>query len=111
MKLKDLILIALVCVNATLAALAVGMWMGKAETAAYAATSESRVGDYIMISGPVTSSRDALLIIDVVAKRVNLYMAKAASGGVGGRWELADSRILPNDFGVGGLGGAAPAEK
>lgn len=106
MKAKDLILIALVCVNATLAALAIGMWMGKAETAAYADNSESRVGDYIMISGPVTSSRDALLIIDVVAKRVNLYMAKAASGGVGGRWELADSRTLPNDFGVGGAAAA-----
>lgn len=100
MRAKDLILIALVCVNATLAALAVGMWMGKAEPAAYAASSESRVGDYVMVAGPVTSSRDALLIIDIPAKRVNLYMAKAAVSGTGGRWDLTDSRVLPNDFGL-----------
>lgn len=102
MKTKDLILIALVCANVTLAALAVGLHFGKAEPAAYG-MSMSKSGDYLMVTGPITSNREAILIIDVVAQRANLYMAKAAATAAGaGRWELADSRSLAADFGAGG---------
>jgi len=100
MKIKDLLLIALVCVNVTLGSLAVALWAGSPESVAYAGNSESRAGDYIMVSGPVTSSRDAILVIDVISKRANLYVAKAASGG-NDRWERADSRSLTSDFGGG----------
>jgi hypothetical protein len=101
MKLKDLILVGLICVNVVLAALAVGFYVGKVESTAYA-TSESRGGDYIMVTGPITNSRDALLVIDVVAQRANLYIPKVASGpATAGRWDLADSHSLVSDFGVG----------
>ena len=98
MKTKDLILIALVCANMTLAAVAVVIHVGKAESAAVAATA-SRSGDYVMVSGPVSSSREGILVIDVVARRANLYMPKAvagASAGIG--WELMSSRNLAQDF-------------
>jgi hypothetical protein len=100
MKLKDLILIGLVCVNVVLAALAVGFYAGKVEPTAYA-TSESRAGDYIMVTGPIARDRDALLVIDVVAQRANLYIPKAAVGpSTAGRWDKADSRSLKDDFGL-----------
>ena len=103
MKTKDLILIALVCVNATLAALALGLYLGKAEPSALAAA-ESRAGDYAMASGPISSSREAILIVDTVAKRANLYAPKAGTTAAGTSWELQDSRNLAVDF----AGGAAP---
>jgi hypothetical protein len=98
MKTKDLILIALVCANVTLAAVAVVIHVGKAESAAVAATS-SRSGDYVMVSGPVSSSREGILVIDVVARRANLYVPKAAAGvSAGTSWELTSSRNLAQDF-------------
>ena len=103
MKTKDLILVALVCVNATLAALALGLYLGRAEPAALAAA-ESRAGDYVMASGPISSSREAILIVDTVAKRANLYAPKAGTTAAGTSWELQDSRNLAVDF----AGGAAP---
>jgi len=101
MKTKDLILVALVCVNATLAALALGLYLGRAEPAALAAA-ESRAGDYVMASGPISSSREAILIVDTVAKRANLYAPKAGTTAAGTSWELQDSRNLAVDFAGGG---------
>jgi len=103
MKTKDLILVALVCVNATLAALALGFYLGRAEPSALAAT-ESRAGDYVMASGPISTSREAILIVDTVAKRANLYAPKAGTTAAGVAWELVDSRNLAADF----AGGVAP---
>ena len=101
MKLKDLILMALVCVNVMLAAMAVGFHFSKAESTAYA-MSESRAGDYVMVTGALQGNRDALMVIDVVAQRANLYIAKAAVGASGAsRWDLADSRNLLADFAAG----------
>ena len=100
MKTKDLILVALVCVNATLGALALGLYVGKAEPTALAAA-ESRAGDYVMASGPISSSREALLIVDTVAKRANLYAPKVGTTPAGAGWELLDSRNLAADFGAG----------
>jgi hypothetical protein len=97
MKTKDLILIALVCANITLAAVAVTVYVGKAEPSAVAANS-SRAGDYVMVSGPVSTAREAILVIDVVAKRANLYVPKAAAAGAIGVWELASTRNLAQDF-------------
>ena len=101
MKTKDLILVALVCVNATLAALALGFYLGRAEPSALAAT-ESRAGDYVMASGPISTTREALLIVDTVAKRANLYVPKVTTTPVGAGWELQDSRNLVADFAAGG---------
>jgi hypothetical protein len=98
MKTKDLILIALVCANITLAAVAVTIHVGRAESAAIAATG-SRSGDYVMVSGPVSSSREGILVIDVVAKRANFYVPKSAAGvSAGGAWDLTSSRSLTQDF-------------
>jgi hypothetical protein len=98
MKTKDLILIALVCANVTLAAVALALYVGKAEPSAVAAT-ESRSGDYIMVTGPVSSTREGVLVIDVIAKRANLYMPKSAAGvSAGSQWERTSSRNLASDF-------------
>ena len=98
MRLKDLILIGLVCANITLAAVAVTIHVGRAESAAIAANS-SRAGDYVMVSGPVTAGHEGVLVIDVVAKRANLYLAKAAAGGATASvWEMVSSRNLTQDF-------------
>jgi len=101
MKTKDLILIALVCVNFTLAALAVGLHLGRAENTALAMTS-SRSGDYVMVTGPISTSREAILVIDSVAKQANLYLVKAGMTAAGSEWELVDKRNLTADF-VGGV--------
>jgi len=101
MKAKDLILIALICVNATLAAVVVTSWLAQAEPRAVA-YSETRAGDYIMVSGPITASREALLVIDVVAKRANLYIPQAATTTAGTTWELTSSRNLAVDFAAAG---------
>jgi len=105
MKVKDLILIALICVNATLATVAATSWLARAEPRAVA-FSETRAGDYIMVSGPITTSREALLVIDVVAKRANLYVPQAATTKTGTAWELTTSRNLATDFASGAGAGA-----
>jgi len=104
MKAKDLILIALVCANVTLAAVGLTLHLAKSEPAAMAATT-SRAGDYIMVSSPVTSTREALLVIDVVAKRANLYVPRAGMGVAGTQWDLTSTRSLATDFSA-GAGGA-----
>lgn len=98
MKTKDLLLIALVCANITLGAVALVIHVGKAESAAVAATS-SRSGDYVMVSGPISGTREGVLVIDVVAKRANFYVPKSAAGvAPGGAWDLTSSRNLAQDF-------------
>jgi hypothetical protein len=101
MKAKDLILIALICANVSLASVALVLSVAKSEPAAVAATS-SRSGDYVMVSGPVSSTREGLLVIDVVAKRANLYLPKAGVGvSAGSAWERTSSRSLATDFAAG----------
>jgi len=97
MKVKDLILIALICVNVTLASVALTLHVGRSEPAAMANTS-TRAGDYIMVTGPISDTREALLIIDVVAQRANLYVPEAGVGRGGTQFKLACSRYLPADF-------------
>jgi len=105
MKAKDLVLIALVCANVTLASVALAIYVGKAESTAVAATA-SRAGDYVMVTGAIDSEREALLVIDVVAKRANLYTPKGGVSVPGqsrvGGWELTSSRNLVTDFSSGG---------
>jgi hypothetical protein len=99
MKTKDLILVALVCANVTLAAMALALYVGKAEPSAVAGVA-TRSGDYVMVTGNVANSREALLVIDVVAKRANLYTPKAGVGAGGQAWELTSTRNLAADFGA-----------
>jgi hypothetical protein len=100
MKTKDLILIALVCANVTLAAVALVLYVGRSEPAAVAAT-DMRAGDYLMVTGAVSSSREGLLVIDVVAKQANLYVPKPGVGVAGHTWERTSTRNLALDFGGG----------
>jgi len=97
MKAKDLVLIALVCANITLGAVAVVIHVAKAEPAAVAANN-SRAGDYVMVSGPISSSREGLLVIDVVAKRANFYVPKAGAGVGGATWQRTTTINLAQDF-------------
>ena len=97
MKTKDIVVVALVCANMVLAALAAGLYLGQAETAAIA-QSNSRGGDYLMASGPVSGARDGLFVIDTVSAQANLYVPKAGAGAAGARWELVDVRNLATDF-------------
>jgi hypothetical protein len=98
MQTKDIILVALICVNVSLAAVALILYVGDVEPAAHAADS-MRYGDYVMVSGPIADTREAVLIIDVVAKRANLYVPSAGTTAAGVAWELKDSRDLSADFG------------
>ena len=100
MKTKRLIVVLLVCANVVLGALAAGLCLGRAETAAVA-QSNSRGGDYLLASGPISSTRDAILIIDTVSSRANLYVPKVGASATGAQWELTDSRNLAMDFGRG----------
>ncbi len=102
MKAKDLILIALVCANVTLAAVALALYVGRSEPAAMANMS-TRAGDYVLATGRVDTHREALLVIDVVAKRANLYVPEAGTTTAGTQFKLTGSRSLATDF-----AGAAP---
>ncbi|HUU93538.1 MAG TPA: hypothetical protein VM238_20290 [Phycisphaerae bacterium] len=97
MKAKDLILIALLCVNVTLASVALALYVGRSEPAAVASTS-TRAGDYIMVTGALDNNREGLLIIDIVAKRANLYIPEAGAGAAGQQFKLASTRNLATDF-------------
>ncbi|MEA3368396.1 MAG: hypothetical protein U9R68_09820 [Planctomycetota bacterium] len=97
MHAKDIILIALICVNVSLASTAVVLYVGDAEPVAQAATS-NRAGDYIMVTGPISTGREALLIVDVVAQRANLYVPAAGATAKGVEFELKSSRNLAADF-------------
>jgi hypothetical protein len=99
MKTKDLILVALVCANVTLAAMALALYIGKAEPSAVAGVA-SRSGDYVMVTGNVANGRETLLVIDVVAKRAILYTPKPGVGVGGHTWEQSSSRNLAQDFAV-----------
>lgn len=99
MKTKDLILVALVCANVTLAAVALALYVGKAESSAVAGVA-TRSGDYVLVTGNVANGREALLVIDVVAKRANLYVPKAGVGVGGQTWDLTGTRNLAQDFGA-----------
>jgi hypothetical protein len=97
MKIKDIILVGLVAANLALAAAAGALALARAERPALAGA-ESRAGDYVMVTGHVTSSREALLVIDTVAQRANLYVPKAAASATGTKWELVATRNLAADF-------------
>jgi len=97
MTTKDIILVALVCVNVSLACTALVLYAADAEPVAQAATS-NRAGDYIMVTGPVSQGREAVLIVDVVAQRANLYVPAAGATAKGVEFELKSSRSLATDF-------------
>jgi hypothetical protein len=97
MQAKDIILIALVCVNVSLASTALALYVSDAEPSATAATA-MRYGDYIMVTGPVATGREAVLIVDVVAQRANLYVPAAGATAQGVEFELRSTRNLAADF-------------
>ncbi len=99
MKAKDLILIALICANVALGTVALVLYSAKAESSAIAAATTSRAGDYVIATAPLSRSRDTVLVIDVVAKRANLYVSGNVPGGApGGTWDLSDSHNLAAEF-------------
>lgn len=102
MKTKDLILIALICVNVTLASVALALYVGQSEPAAMAATA-TRAGDYVLVTGPIDANREALLVVDIVAKRANLYVPEAGVTKAGTKYKGTASVNLATDF-----AGAAP---
>ncbi len=97
MQAKDIILIALVCVNVSLAATALVLYAADAEPTATAANS-MRYGDYLMVTGPVAQGREAILIVDVVAQRANLYVPAAGATAQGVEFQLKSTRNLAVDF-------------
>ncbi len=100
MKTRDMILVALIATNAALAAVAGAYLLAQAETPAFA-ESQSRAGDYVIVTGPISSSREGMLVIDVVAQRANFYAPKPGTTGGGTQWELLAVRRLKEDFGAG----------
>jgi len=98
MKATDILIIALICVNVSLASVAAILYVGGAEPAATAATS-MRFGDYLMVTGPITTGREAVLIVDVAAQRANLYVPTAGKGAGGHTFEFKSTRDLAADFG------------
>jgi len=94
MKTKDLILIALICVNVTLGAVALTTGLSKSEPQALAG-SATRAGDYAMVAGRISPTREVLLVVDTVARQANLYVPKP---GVPGTWDLTSARNLAADF-------------
>jgi len=101
MKTKDILLIALICVNVSLASTALALFVADAEPVVRASTT-NRFGDYVIATGPVANGREAVLIIDVVAQRANLYVPAAGARGQGVPFELKSSRNLAIDFKSGG---------
>jgi len=99
MKTSDMLLIALICANICLGTMAFALFVGDSEPTAAAANS-MRYGDYLMVTGPVSDTREAILIIDVIARRANLYVPKAGATAGGQEFELKDSRNLAADFGA-----------
>ena len=99
MKTSDILLIALICANVCLATMAFALYVRDAEPSAVAANS-MRYGDYLMVTGKVSNTREAILIIDVVARRANIYVPKAGARAGGQEFELLDSRNLAQDFGT-----------
>jgi hypothetical protein len=85
----------------TLASVAAAVWISRSEQTAVAQT-VTRAGDYIMVTGPVSTSREAILVIDIVNKRANLYVPKAGAGAAGTQFELKGTRNLALDFAAGG---------
>jgi hypothetical protein len=99
MKAKDLILISLVCANIALGTVALVLYASHAESQAIAGMTTSRAGDYVMATASISPSSDTLMVIDVMAKRANLYVPVNVPGvGPGGSWELKSSRSLAQDF-------------
>jgi len=99
MKTSDILLIALICANVCLATMAFALYVRDAEPSATAANA-MRYGDYLMVTGKVSDTREAILIIDVVARRANIYVPKAGVRPGGQEFELKDSRNLAQDFGA-----------
>jgi hypothetical protein len=64
--------IGLLCVTAAL--LATAVFFLQSTDNAVAAGSESREGDYIMVSNTVTSNNDVVFVIDVGSQKMNAYM-------------------------------------
>ena len=97
MKNNENILILLLVVTAgILIAMLVGSWNAQN---AYAASSSDRLGDYIMVTGAMTSNRELLYVIDVPSKKLLVYFADPVKGQ--GRFEVVDDRInLANVFRV-----------
>jgi hypothetical protein len=63
--------IAVLCITATL--LAAALLLLRPAAPAIAAASESRAGDYSMVTTSLSSSTDALIVVDATARKLNVY--------------------------------------
>ena len=89
MKNNENILITLLVVTAgILIVMLVGSWNARN---AYAVSSSDRLGDYIMVTGAMSDSRDLLYVIDVPNKKLLVYLADPVKGQ--SRFQLVDDRV------------------
>ncbi len=91
---ENILILLLVVTGGILIAMLIGSWNAQS---AYAGTASDRFGDYIMVTGAMTSSRDLIYVIDVPNKRMLVYYADPVRGQ--DRFDVADDRInLANIF-------------
>ena len=93
MKNNENILITLLVVTAgILIVMLVGSWNAQN---AYADSSSDRLGDYIMVTGALSTSRNLLYVIDVPNKKLLVYSADHVKN----RFRVVDDRVnLANVF-------------
>lgn len=91
---ENILILLLVVTGGILIAMLIGSWNAQS---AYAATSADRLGDYIMVTGAMTPTRDLLYVVDVPNKRMVVYYSDPLKGKT--RFEIADDRVnLANVF-------------
>jgi len=93
MKIQDIILIALICASTMLAGLLIATQLGTATPVAFGQTCD-RSGDYIIITGHISTSLQGVMVIDTVAERANFYIPVSGKR----QFTLVDSRDLAKDF-------------
>jgi len=79
MKDSQNITIALLLVSASILA---GLFVVSYETETAYAASPSRAGDYIMINGNISSSRDMVYVIDLAQGKLIAYIADINANGM-----------------------------
>ena len=89
---ENILILLLVVTAGVLIAMLIGSWGAQD---AYAGTASDRLGDYIMVTGAMTPTRDLLYVIDAPNKRLLVYYADHVQN----RLQVVDNRVnLANVF-------------